>query len=220
MSLNAAWPGRGRWLVFWGAGILAVIAAFAVDKAVTGACFLPGHGSLWRPAVWLSKYGDWPPILLTGLLLVALLVAGRKYATGRLLLLVLAAGLLTGLGSNLIRCTVGRTRPGAAAPAGFYGLRYQSHWIIGKPEFSSFPSGHTSFAFCTASSLSICFPRWYVVAPAYAWASAVGYSRLYLGMHYPTDVLAGAIIGAASAWLSHEGNKWLQNRKYKRDFMM
>jgi len=121
-----------------------------------------------------------------------------------------------GLGINTIltfglKYAVNRKRPYTTYP---YINNYQNDTD------PSFPSGHTSFAFCTASSLSICFPRWYVVAPAYAWASAVGYSRLYLGMHYPTDVLAGAIIGAASAWLSHEGNKWLQNRKYKRDFMM
>ncbi len=74
---------------------------------------------------------------------------------------------------------------------------------------NSFPSGHTSFAFATATSLSIQFKKWWVVVPAYAWAASVGYSRLYLGEHYPTDVLAGAVVGAGSAWLSH----WI-NKKY------
>jgi undecaprenyl-diphosphatase len=71
----------------------------------------------------------------------------------------------------------------------------------------SLPSGHTSTAFSLATSLSIQYKKWYVVVPAYAWASSVGYSRLYLGEHYPTDVLAGAAIGAGSAWLSHYLNK-------------
>jgi membrane-associated phospholipid phosphatase len=73
----------------------------------------------------------------------------------------------------------------------------------------SFPSGHTSSAFATAASLSINFKKWYVVVPAYTWATAVGYSRLKLGEHYPTDVLAGAIVGAGSAYLSHWLNKKL-----------
>ncbi len=77
----------------------------------------------------------------------------------------------------------------------------------------SFPSGHTSTAFSVATSLSIQYKKWYVVLPAYAWASSVGYSRLYLGEHYPTDVLAGAAIGAGSAWLSHYLNKKYFSKK-------
>ena len=77
----------------------------------------------------------------------------------------------------------------------------------------SFPSGHTSTAFSLATSLSIQYKKWYVVVPAYAWASSVGYSRLYLGEHYPTDVLAGAAIGAGSAWLSHYLNKKYFSKK-------
>jgi len=79
----------------------------------------------------------------------------------------------------------------------------------------SFPSGHTSFAFCAATSLSICYPRWYVVAPAYLWAAAIGYSRLDLGVHYPSDVLAGAIVGVGSSWLAYKGTRWLQKKHPK-----
>ncbi len=80
----------------------------------------------------------------------------------------------------------------------------------------SFPSGHTSIAFTTATMLSLQYRKWYVVAPAYLWAGTVGYSRLHLAAHYPSDVLAGAVIGAGSAYLSHIGNKWLQKRRHKK----
>lgn len=73
----------------------------------------------------------------------------------------------------------------------------------------SFPSGHTSNAFATATSLSLAIPKWYVTAPALLWASAVGYSRMHLGVHYPSDVLVGAAIGAGSAFLSHYLNRRL-----------
>lgn len=73
---------------------------------------------------------------------------------------------------------------------------------------SSFPSGHTSFAFATATSLSIEFPKWYVIAPSYLWACSVGYSRMNLGVHYPSDVLAGALLGAGSAYLTYKLNQW------------
>ena len=76
----------------------------------------------------------------------------------------------------------------------------------------SFPSGHTSVAFSAATSLSLMFPKWYVIAPAYVWAGAVGYSRMHLGVHYPSDVLIGALIGAGSAVLS----KWVINKMYFR----
>ena len=77
----------------------------------------------------------------------------------------------------------------------------------------SFPSGHTSVAFAAATSLTIAYPKWYIAVPAYTWAASVGYSRMYLGVHYPSDVLAGAVIGAGSAWLMYKANKWLFKKK-------
>lgn len=58
----------------------------------------------------------------------------------------------------------------------------------------SFPSGHTSDAFTLAASLSFAFPKWYVIIPSFCWAFAVGYSRMDLGVHYPTDILASIYI--------------------------
>ncbi len=77
----------------------------------------------------------------------------------------------------------------------------------------SFPSGHTSSAFALATSVSLCYPKWYVIAPAYMWAFTVGYSRMRLGVHYPTDVIVGAIIGAGCAWASWEMNNYLLKRQ-------
>ena len=79
----------------------------------------------------------------------------------------------------------------------------------------SFPSGHTSEAFSTATSLSLAIPKWYVIAPSFLWASSVGYSRMHLGVHYPSDVAAGALVGAGSAFLCYKAQKWLNKRHNK-----
>jgi membrane-associated phospholipid phosphatase len=75
----------------------------------------------------------------------------------------------------------------------------------------SFPSGHTSLAFNTAAELTIQYKKWYIAVPAYLWAGSVGYSRLYLGKHYPTDVLGGAATGIGTAYLS----TWLNHKLFK-----
>lgn len=80
----------------------------------------------------------------------------------------------------------------------------------------SFPSGHTSAAFTTATSLSLLFPKWYVVVPAFLWAGSVGYARMYQGVHYPSDLLAGALVGAGSAWLGWKVQKWMDHKHHTK----
>ncbi len=81
----------------------------------------------------------------------------------------------------------------------------------------SFPSGHTSTSFVTATSLSLQYPKWYVIVPSYLWAGTVSYSRMHLGKHYPSDVLAGALIGAGSAYFTHKMGKWLEGKKHRKE---
>lgn len=73
----------------------------------------------------------------------------------------------------------------------------------------SFPSGHTSMAFALATSLSIRYPKWYVIAPSMLWAGAVGFSRMQMGVHYPSDVIGGMFIGAGTAFVNVYVNRWL-----------
>jgi membrane-associated phospholipid phosphatase len=103
--------------------------------------------------------------------------------------------------TNLIKVTVNRTRPAD---------RYPDEIFVNSPTHNqSFPSGHTSLAFATATTLSMQYNKWYVTVPAYAWATSVAYSRMYLGKHYPTDVLAGAAVGIGTAYVGHWFNKKL-----------
>ncbi|MFA5493578.1 MAG: phosphatase PAP2 family protein [Porticoccaceae bacterium] len=90
----------------------------------------------------------------------------------------------------LLKNSLKRRRPAARLPG------YKS-FIIPSDQFS-FPSGHTSGAFVIAVLLCLYFPA---IAPlALIWACLVGASRVTLGVHFPTDTLAGAAMGSTLAW--------------------
>lgn len=76
----------------------------------------------------------------------------------------------------------------------------------------SFPSGHTTAAFATATSLSLTYKKWYVTVPAFAYAGLMGYSRMRLGVHYPSDVLGGMILGLGSGLLTWKVDKLLRKK--------
>ncbi len=76
----------------------------------------------------------------------------------------------------------------------------------------SFPSGHTSSAFATATALTLSTKKWYVGVPAFAYAGLVGYSRMRLGAHYGSDVLAGILVGVGSSLLTWQCDKWINKK--------
>ncbi len=87
----------------------------------------------------------------------------------------------------------GRERPYLAHPGE----------IVGRVDeiLSSFPSGHAAISASMATMLSLRYPRWYVIAPSALWTLAVSCSRMHLGVHYFTDVLAGTVFGGGMALL-------------------
>ena len=84
-----------------------------------------------------------------------------------------------------------------------------------KENTPSFPSGHNNMAFNIATQLSLYYPKWYLIIPSFIYAGMVAYSRLYLSVHYPSDVFAGAIVGGACAYLTFLGQKHIMAKKQK-----
>ena len=68
----------------------------------------------------------------------------------------------------------------------------------------SFPSGHASLSAALVTSWGLSYPRWYVVGPGALWAVGVALSRVHLGVHYPSDVLVGTVLGTGIALLVHQ----------------
>lgn len=77
----------------------------------------------------------------------------------------------------------------------------------------SFPSGHTADAFAFAIALGLIYPKWYFIFPAILWALLVGCSRMWLGVHFPSDVLAGAFIGSVCAVVYTQADKRMRAKK-------
>lgn len=67
--------------------------------------------------------------------------------------------------------------------------------LVTSSDMNSFPSGHTTAAFAFAAALCVALPQKWAKAAALIAAALMGFSRLYAGVHFPTDVLAGAAVG-------------------------
>ena len=127
---------------------------------------------------------------------VLLLISKKHRKIGFLVLIGLLMGLI--IGNGIVKNLVARPRPCWLNP--------DFPLLISVPKDYSFPSGHTCASFAAGLAWAKVLPwRWARVA-AVVQAVCMGLSRLYVGVHYPSDVLAGAMIGGLCAlcalWLA------------------
>ena len=131
------------------------------------------------PALDLGMVGlSWSLLLLPCLGLALLLTRHRRAGIA-----VLAGLAVSWSATMVVQFAVLRARPDSV------------RLVWPAPEFPSYPSGHAAMAFCTAIILALSFRRAWVAVAAFAAAALISLSRVYLGHHYPSDVLGGAVMG-------------------------
>ena len=194
-------PRKSRWnALFWLlAGAAAVGLAWPLDHAVDNALDASKNLPLHQLAWWCSKLGEgWVPAAAGSFFALGYLLLNRPGAAARIFFVALTCE-LTGLAGLILRVLAGRTRPLAHAPQGFYGVWHDGHWIIGKYEFSSFPSGHAATAVGLAAAAWLVHRGWGAVAAVYA--LAVMWSRIALQCHHLSDVVASTVLAIPLALL-------------------
>lgn len=149
-----------------------------------------------------SEMADQPPLiaLSAAVLAAGLVLRRRKLAVAGLRMLAAHAA-ATGL-KTAIKHTIDRTRP--------YVLTDEGKYVVRKGDrhgarYNSFPSGHTAGAVAVAEAIARTHPP--AAGPARAWATAIAAIQVPRGAHYPSDVAAGAAIGAAANGLVRIGER-------------
>jgi undecaprenyl-diphosphatase len=145
------------------------------------------NSALSRVGRYLSKTGDGQLYLI----IIAILYANEGWDSP-FLRAILLGFLIERPIYFVLKNGFKRNRPEAA-------LKNFRSLITPSDKFS-FPSGHTSAAFMMATLMSYFFPA--LMIPLYCWAALVGFSRVILGVHFPTDTLVGVILGISTALFS------------------
>ncbi len=138
----------------------------------------PHQEPIWTIMETVTEFGHYRAVMGLSILLMAYGDESHR-ETGQLLS---SAFLGTGVVTYGMKRLIGRKRP--------------LDETLGNP---AFPSGHTSLAFSSATILGYRYPKWRI--PLYLGAGLVGFSRIYLGRHYASDVVAGAALGTAMGML-------------------
>ena len=151
----------------------------------------------------ITRLGDAGIIWI--LLCIVLLVLPKTRKSGVILMAALLVDLV--ICNGILKPLVHRIRP--------FDVRTGIELLVKRPTDFSFPSGHTAASFASVMAL-------YLAGEKKIWISSLGlavliaFSRLYLYVHYPTDVLGGIIFGCLSGWLGYHIVKFAEGKKTVR----
>jgi membrane-associated phospholipid phosphatase len=207
IDLTKPWPlglDSRRWPLFCLAVVLGVALLAQIDIWASQSTI--AWPDLWRaPFFFITDYGlsDWVLIPSLTIFILALVagrllkdlpgLAAREVATlsGFVFLGVGVPGLM----ANLIKRLIGRGRPTEYDVSGAFSFQN----VVNDWSFQSFPSGHTTTAIALAFVIGFLWPRLFMLFLAIG--IVVSFSRVPIGMHYPSDVFGGLVVGMLGAYL-------------------
>ena len=130
------------------------------------------------------------------ILTIVMILIPKTRKSGVILAFALVVDVI--LCNAILKNLVARVRP--------YDVNTTVHVLVAKPKDFSFPSGHTAASFASVAALYLAGEKklW---KPALALAILIAFSRIYLYVHYPTDILGGIIFGILSAWIGYQCSK-------------
>ena len=181
-------------VLYWLIGIVIAVTAIAVSFHFddTARDFMMQHQN---PAMrnfmrYVSSLGDWPTHAAVGLILLGLAWRRGSENWTRIFLAMLLAMMLAGVAGTVIKRAVPRARPSVVAETPWGGPRFSS-------KYHSFPSGHVGASSAFFGVLLIARRR--IGVACLAIPILIGFSRMYIGAHYLSDVVCAAVLGTLCA---------------------
>lgn len=167
-----------------------------------------GLHDLFQDAFWWMVTAKWSSLLLVLALVWLLLHQNRRHVVLVLAMLALAVLLADQVSSGLIKHLVERLRP-THDPS----LESMVHVVNGyRGGLYGFVSSHAANSFAVATLLSFVMRHRLVTLSLFTWSLLQCYSRMYLGVHYPGDILGGIVVGMLAGWLVWRLMCWIQRR--------
>jgi len=183
-------------VLFWLIGIATAATAIAVsfyfDDTVRDFMMHHQYPAMRNFMRYVSLLGDWPLHAAVGLVLLGSAWRRGSEEWTRIFLTMLLAMLLAGVAGTVIKGAVPRARPSVHTATRWGGPRFTS-----KYEYQSFPSGHVGAS--TAFFAVLLIARWRVGLACLPIPILIGFSRMYLGAHYLSDVVCAAVLGTLCA---------------------
>ncbi len=178
------------WLIGIGIAAIAIAVSFHFDDSVRDFMMQHQTRSMRNFMRYVSLFGDWPSHTAAGLVLLGLAWRRGSKEWTRIFLAMLLAMMLAGVAGTGIKRTVPRARPSVQTDTRWGGPRFSS-------KYHSFPSGHIGASTAFFGVLLIARRR--VGLACLPIPILIGLSRMYIGAHYLSDVVCGAILGTLCA---------------------
>lgn len=167
-----------------------------------------GLHDMFQDAFWWMVTAKWSSLLLVLALAWILLHQNRRHALLVLAMLVLSILVADQVSSGLIKHLVERLRP-THDPS----LESMVHVINGyRGGLYGFVSSHAANSFAIATLLALVMRHRVVTLSMFTWALLQCYSRVYLGVHYPGDILGGIVVGVLAGWMVWQLMRWIERR--------